>query len=243
MIDTRALGQELQEQVLAAARKGRRRVTTTVRNVAATAQMIRPQLPAIPPITIKLPSADQLAQLTEAQFSQLREKAPAIIARLRNPERLAQLTERQLSQLSQLREKAPGLIARLPDADDIRASAADFAEQVQTVQHQVTDRVRTVASPLAHQAATALAQATAQVTGSAAKTPTAAVTGNGTPGGGTSKTAAKSDTTAAERSAHADKSAAAEQPARKSPPAAKAKPVRAATRGASTPKKSKPSTK
>src|SRR5215470_4110519 len=170
MIDTRALGQELQEQVLAAARKGRRRVTTTVRNVTATAQMIRPQLPAIPPITIKLPSADQLAQLTEAQFSQLR-------------------------------EKAPGLIARLPDADDIRASAADFAEQVQTVQRQVTDRVRTVASPLAHQAATALAQATAQVTGSAAKTPTAAVTGNGTPGGGTSKTAAKSSTTVAERSA------------------------------------------
>src|SRR5215467_10106368 len=160
MIDTRALGQELQEQVLAAARKGRRRVTTTVRNVTATAQMIRPQLPAMPPITIKLPSADQLAQLTEAQFSQLREKAPAIIARLRNPERLAQLTERQLSQLSQLREKAPGLIARLPDADDIRASAADFAEQVQSVQRQVADRVRTVASPLAHQAATALAQAT-----------------------------------------------------------------------------------
>src|SRR5215467_4298410 len=129
MIDTRALGQELQEQVLAAARKGRRRVTTTVRNVTATAQMIRPQLPAMPPITIKLPSADQLAQLTERQ-------------------------------LSQLREKAPGLIARLPDADDIRASAADFAEQVQSVQRQVADRVRTVASPLAHQAATALAQAT-----------------------------------------------------------------------------------
>src|SRR5215470_3860310 len=198
MIDTRALGQELQEQVLAAARKGRRRVTTTVRNVTATAQMIRPQLPAMPPITIKLPSADQLAQLTEAQFRQLREKAPALIARLRNPERLAQLTERQLSQL---REKAPGLIARLPDADDIRASAADFAEQVQSVQRQVADRVRTVASPLAHQAATALAQATAQVTGSAARTSTAAVTGNGTPVDATSKTAAKNSTTVAERSA------------------------------------------
>jgi len=169
-----------------------------------------------------------------------REATEALIARLRNPERLAQLTERQLSQL---REKAPGLIARLPDADDIRASAADFAEQVQSVQRQVADRVRTVASPLAHQAATALAQATAQVTGSAAKTSTAAVTGNGTPVGGTSKTAAKSGTTASERSAHADTPAAAEQPARKSPAAAKAKPARAAARNASTPKKSKPSTK
>src|SRR5262252_8207929 len=160
MNDTRTVGQELQEQVLAAARKGRRRVTTTVRNARATAQMIRPQLPAMPPITIKLPSADQLVQLTEAQFNQLREKAPTLIARLPSRDRLAELTERQLGQL---REMAPGLLARLPDADQLRSGAAELAVQAQVVQRQVADRLRTVASPLARQAAAAFAQATAQV--------------------------------------------------------------------------------
>ena len=53
MIDTRAVGQELQDQVLAAARKGHQRVTTTVKNVTATAQMIRPQLPSMPTINTR----------------------------------------------------------------------------------------------------------------------------------------------------------------------------------------------
>jgi hypothetical protein len=234
MIDTRAVGQELQEQVLAAARKGRRRVTTTARNVTATAQMIRPQLPAMPTIKFKLPSADQLAKLSEAQFSQLRERVPALIGRLRNSERLTQLTERQLGQL---REKAPGLLAKLPDADQIKASATDLAEQMQSVQRQVADRVRTVASPLAQQAAAAFAQAAAQVSGSVAKLPTAAVTSNGTPRTGTSKTSTASGTAVAADAAKAD------QPARTSRPAAKAKPVHTAEPSTSTRKKSKPATK
>ena len=72
MIDTRAVGQELQDQVLAAARKGHQRVTNTVKNVTATAQMIRPQLPSMPTInSIKLPNAEQLAQLRDKQLSQL----------------------------------------------------------------------------------------------------------------------------------------------------------------------------
>jgi hypothetical protein len=238
MTDTRSVGQELQEQVLAAARNGRRRVTTTVRNARATAQMIRPQLPAMPPITIKLPRADQLAQLTEAQFNQLREKAPALIARLPSRERLAELTEQQLSQL---REKAPGLLARLPDADQLRAGATDFAEQVQFVQRQVADRVRTVASPLAHQAAAAFAQATAQVKGSGGKASPAAVAANGA---AAARTAAKrTDSADQDKPAGKAKPAAKAKPATKRQPTAKAKASRPAPRGTGTAKKSKPTAK
>src|SRR5215472_17264867 len=117
MIDTRAKGRELQEQVLAAARKGQQRVASTVKNVTATAQMIRPQLPSMPRITdIKLPNAEHLAQLTEKQLSQLREKAPGLIAKLPSTDQLVDMTEKQFNQL---REKAPGLIAKLPNADQL----------------------------------------------------------------------------------------------------------------------------
>jgi len=231
MSDTRSVGQELQEQVLAAARNGRRRVTTTVRNARATAQMIRPQLPTMPPITIKLPRADQLAQLTEAQFNQLREKAPALIAKLPSRERLAELTEQQLSQL---REKAPGLLARLPDADQLRAGATDFAEQVQSVQRQVADRVRTVAGPIAHQATAAFAQ----VRASGGKAPRAAVTANGA---ATAHPAAKrTESAGQDKPAGKDRPAAKNKPATKRQPTAKAKASRAAQHSTGTAKKSRP---
>lgn len=159
MMDTRAAGQELQEQVLAAARKGHRRVTNTVKNVTATAQMIRPQLPTLPTskITVKLPSRDELAKRTERQLSQLRKTAPALVARIPNGEHLAKLTEKQVEQL---RKTAPGLIARLPSREHLMASASDLAGQMRSVQRQVTDQVRAVATPLAGQASSAFAQAT-----------------------------------------------------------------------------------
>ena len=166
MIDTRAVGQELQEQVLAAARKGHRRVTTTMKNVTATAQMIRPQLPALPTIdlaAVKLPSPDQLAKRTERQLNQLRKTAPGLVARISNGEYLARVTEKQLDQL---RKTAPGLIARLPDPEHLRTGASDLADQMRSVQRQVADQVRTVTTPLAEQAAAAFAQAT----GAAVKT-------------------------------------------------------------------------
>src|SRR5215472_4185266 len=140
MIDTRAKGRELQEQVLAAARKGQQRVASTVKNVTATAQMIRPQLPSMPRITdIKLPNAEHLAQLTEKQLSQLREKAPGLIAKLPSTDQLVDMTEKQLGQL---REKAPGLVAKLPNADHLSAGAHEFAGQVRSVQHQVAGAQR-----------------------------------------------------------------------------------------------------
>jgi hypothetical protein len=161
MIDTRAVGQELQEQVLAAARKGHRRVTTTMKNVTATAHMIRPQLPALPTIdlsTVKLPSADELAKRTERQLSQLRKAAPDLVARIPSAEHLTRLTEKQLDQL---RKTAPGLMARLPNAEHLRTSASELAGQMRSVRHQVTDQVRTVTTPLAEGATSAFAQATA----------------------------------------------------------------------------------
>src|SRR5665811_1143135 len=106
MIDTRAVGQELQDQVLAAARKGHRRVTNTVKNVTATAQMIRPQLPSMPAINpVKLPNAEHLAQLTDKQVAQLREKAPALIGKIPNAEHFVGLTEKHITEWRELTEK------------------------------------------------------------------------------------------------------------------------------------------
>ena len=64
MNDYRAAGQELQSQVLAAARKGQDRVQSTVKTVRAAADQIRPQLANLP---------------TPAQ---LRERAPQFVAKL-----------------------------------------------------------------------------------------------------------------------------------------------------------------
>lgn len=122
MIDTRAMGQELQDQVLAAARRGHQRVTSTVKTVTATAQLIRPQLPHVP----SLPTLNLTALPLPAQ----------------------------------LREKAPALIAKLPNADQLKAGAHEFAGQVRYVQRQVVGQVRSVATPLAQQAAAAFSQAT-----------------------------------------------------------------------------------
>jgi len=209
MIDTRAAGQELQDQLLAAARKGHRRVTNTVKNVTATAQMIQPQLPSMP--TIKLPYAEQLTQLRE----------------------------KQLTQLALLREKAPGLIARLPSGDDLMAGAHDVAGQVRSVRRQVVSQLRTVATPLAHQAAAAFGQ----VTASAPKTsPAGAVTHNGTASAAKVKPAAENGKAASATTAH--RAEPARTSGKATPAEKKTGPARPASRRtASAPKKAKPTTK
>ena len=80
MIDTRTVGQELQDQVLGVARKGRERVASTVKTVTATAQHIRPQLQNLP--------RPNLTRPTLVTPAQLREKAPALIAMLPKPRQL-----------------------------------------------------------------------------------------------------------------------------------------------------------
>jgi hypothetical protein len=127
MNDYRAAGQELQGQVLAAARKGQQRVTSTVKNVTAAAQHIRPQLANLPKPTLNLSALPGQAQL--------RERAPALVAKL--PDRLQ---------------------PKLPTPDQLKAGAQGLAGHARTVQRRVVDQVRTVATPLAHQAASRLSQ-------------------------------------------------------------------------------------
>jgi hypothetical protein len=127
MNDYRAAGQELQGQVLAAARKGQQRVASTVKNVTAVAQHIRPQLASLPKPTLNLSALPEQAQL--------REKAPALFAKL------------------------PGrLQTKLPTADQLKAGAEELVGHARTVQRRVVDQVRTAATPLAHQAAARLSQ-------------------------------------------------------------------------------------
>src|ERR1022692_1552543 len=122
MNETRAIGQEISDQVLAAARKGHQRVTSTVKNVTATAQLIRPQLPSLP--SMPRPTLN--------------------VPRLPTP--------------AQLRERAPQLAAMLPSTEQLRAGAHEFAGQFLSVQRKVVDQVRSVATPLAHQAAAVFTQ-------------------------------------------------------------------------------------
>ena len=131
MNDYRATGQELQGQVLAVARKGQQRVATTVKNVTAAAQQIRPQLANLPRPTLNI-SALPVP-------SQLREKAPELVAKLQ----------------SRLPAKLP---TKLPTADEIKSGANEIAGHARSVQRMVVDQVRSVTTPLAHQAAARLAQ-------------------------------------------------------------------------------------
>lgn len=127
MNDYRAAGQDLQGQVMAAARKGQQRVASTVKNVTAAAQHIRPQLASLPKPTLNFSALPGQAQL--------REKAPALVAKL-----------------------PAGLQTKLPSADQLKAGAEGLVGHARTVQRRVLDQVRTAATPLAHQAAARLSQ-------------------------------------------------------------------------------------
>jgi hypothetical protein len=127
MIDTRAVGQELQDQVLDAARKGRERVSSTVKAVAKTAQQIRPQLANLPKPNLTIPN----------------------------------LTIPTLPTPAQLAEMAPALAARLPSPHQLMSGAQELAGHARSVQRLVVEQVRTVAVPLAHEAAARLAKISA----------------------------------------------------------------------------------
>jgi hypothetical protein len=136
MIDTRTVGQELQDQVLDAARKGRERVTSTLKTVTETAQHIRPQFAHLPMPSLTMPTLPTPAQL--------REKVPGLAAKLPTP--------------AQLREKAPGLAAKLPTPAQLVSGAQELVGHARSVRRIVIEQVRTVAAPLAQQAATRLAR-------------------------------------------------------------------------------------
>src|SRR5262249_44740912 len=63
---------------------------------------------------------------------------------------------------AQLREKAPALAAKLPGRDQLMSGAQELVGHARSVQRLVVEQVRTVAVPLAHQAAARLAKVGAQ---------------------------------------------------------------------------------
>ncbi len=131
MNDRRAAGQELQSQVLAAARKGQRRMQSTVKNVTSAAQHIRPQLANLPKPTLNLSSVPGQAHL--------RERAPELATKLHS--------------------RLPGTLqSRLPSPDQVKSSAQQFAVHARTLQRNVVGQVRSAAAPLAQQASARFGQ-------------------------------------------------------------------------------------
>jgi hypothetical protein len=155
MIDTRAFGQELQDQLQAAARKGQQRVTTTARTVIATARMIRPQLPSLPrptPETLRsaLPTPAQIRSALPTP-EQIRSALPTpeqIRSALPTPEQIRSA----LSAPAQLIERAPAFAAKLPGGDKLTASTNELVGQVRAAQQRIIDQVREVTAPLAKRA-------------------------------------------------------------------------------------------
>lgn len=140
MIDTRAVGQELQDQVLDAARKGRERVTSTVKTVTDTAQNIRPQLASLPKPNLTMPALPIPTLPTPAQ---LKEKSPALAAMLPSREQL-------VSGAQEL-------------AGHARSVQRLFVERVRTVAvplaHQVADRLAKIgAQPAQSQTTTRVSE-------------------------------------------------------------------------------------
>jgi len=123
MNETRTVGQELQDHVLAVARKGQQRISNRVKNVTATAQLIRPQLPSLPKPTLNVPNLP---------------KPTLNVPSMPTP--------------AQIREKAPQLTAMLPSAEQFRASAHELAGQILSAQRKMVDQVRSFTTPLMHQA-------------------------------------------------------------------------------------------
>ncbi len=180
MNDVRPAARELQDQVLAAAREGQKRVTRTVRNVTATAQQIRPQLPNLSDVHItvvrlpspaqlrerapeligKLPKADQLRAMAPDLISrlpsagQLRERTPELIARLPLPVQIREKAPELIGKLpnaGQLRDQATARLAKLPSTSQIKVGAEELVVQFRSVQRQVVGQVRDAATPLAKQ--------------------------------------------------------------------------------------------
>ncbi|MGH3405552.1 MAG: hypothetical protein ACRDRJ_24130, partial [Streptosporangiaceae bacterium] len=141
MIDTRAVGQELQEQLVGAARrgqaaarqaqeqarkaqaqvrKGQEAVTELVRTLSPHAEALRSQLP-----TIKLPSPD--------------------LSKLPTPK----LPAPDLSRLPTPKLPTP----KLPSRSELRSGAGEFAGQVLATQRKISEQVTQTAGPLLAQGA------------------------------------------------------------------------------------------
>src|SRR6185437_5547558 len=129
MNDYRAAGQELQSQVLAAARKGQERVNSTVKTVRAAADQIRPQLANLP--KPNLPSR-----------AQLRERAPQLVTKL--PAQLQTQLQTRLPKPEQLRASAEELAGHARSVrrvviGQVASVAAPLAQQAATRLEQISE--------------------------------------------------------------------------------------------------------
>lgn len=136
MSQTHQVGQELREQLLATARKGRRRVQATVRTVTATAQAIQPQLPTIPRPSLNMPKVPRP--------SHLREAAPGLIARVPGGEQIKAGVQELVGQLKSAQTRVAGKVPA-------RAGQAKVAGRVSGQVRQVA-AAASAATPLARQA-------------------------------------------------------------------------------------------
>jgi hypothetical protein len=156
MNETRAIGQEIQDQVLAAARKGQQRVTSTVKSVTATAQLIRPQLPSLPSRpSLSRPTLNVPGLPTPAQ---LRERAPQLSAMVPSTEQLRAGAHEFAEQFLSVQRKVIDQVRSASAPLAHQADAHDLAGQFLSVQRKVIDQVRSVTTPLAHQAAAVFTQ-------------------------------------------------------------------------------------
>jgi len=168
MNETRAVGQELQDHVLAVARKGQQRINNRVKNVKATAQLIRPQLPSLPKPTLSVPNLPKptLNVPSLPTPAQIREKAPHLTAMLPSPEQLRTSAHELRTSAHEFRISAHELAGQLLSAqrkmvDQVRSVSTplmrqpeihELAGQIRSAQRKMVDQVRSVTTPLMHQA-------------------------------------------------------------------------------------------
>lgn len=150
MNDYRAAGQELQGQVMAAARKGQERVHSTVKTMRAAADQIRPQLASLP----KPPTPGQL-----------RERAPQLVAKL--PARL----QTRLPKPEQLRSGAEELVGHARSVR--RVVIGQVASVAAPLAQQAADRLAQISEPVNGKASTPSKSGTTAKSSTASKRSTA----------------------------------------------------------------------
>jgi len=165
--------------------------------------------------------------------AQLREKAPDFMAKL--PSRLP----------ARLQPKANGLANRLPNRlpspEQLLTSAQEFAGHARSVQRLVAEQVRSVATPLAHQAAARLAQVGTKATAAKA----GAESGTTTKVSGvtvTNRSSEPSTPTKSTKTGATSKPASTSKPGSTAKPASTAKPT-GAKPGSTTKPKTNPADK
>ncbi len=153
MIDTRAVAQEVQDQLNAAfqkgqeqIRKGRESVTVAVRTGSQIAQAVKPSLPKLPSVQVKVPSLSELASPDKLRAS-AHELASQMLAAQRK------LTDQALASQRKLTDQA------LATQRKLAGQAQELTDHALTTQRKLGDRALEVAGPLISDGVSRLAQA------------------------------------------------------------------------------------